>query len=168
MIERREKITLNWRPRGTPARRLDDFAEIPHLAIAPEPQPEPDTRDIGLRLENWARWATTVNGGRVIHASQTGAICERLRREAEGDTSRTGERRHVDEADAMRIERAMRDLDTRNRMLLYWCYIRQAQPDVVCRKMSIAHKPATVFVEQFRAAQRAVECLLDNKPETKP
>lgn len=161
MIERREKLTLNWRPRGTPARRLDDFAEIPHLAVAPEPQPEPDTRDIGLRLENWARWATEST--RDIGVSGTAKMIDRAKREAGIVEERSSERRQVDEADALRIERAMRDLDTRNRMLLYWCYIRQAQPDVVCRKMSIAHRPATVFVEQFRAAQHAVECLLDNE-----
>lgn len=161
MIERREKLTLNWRPRGTPARRLDDFAEIPHLVIAPEPQPEPDTRDIGLRLENWSRWATEST--REIGVSGTAKMIDRAKREAGIVEERSSERRQVDEADALRIERAMRDLDTRSRMLLYWCYIRQAQPDVVCRKMSIAHKPVTVFVEQFRAAQHAVECLLDNE-----
>lgn len=159
MIERREKLTLNWRPRGTPARRLDDFAEIPHLAIAPEPQPEPDTRDIGLRLENWARWATEST--RDIGVSGTAKMIDRAKREAGIVEERSSERRQVDEADALRIERAMRDLDTRNRMLLYWCYIRQAQPEVVCRKMSIAHRPATVFVDQFRAAQAAVEVELN-------
>ena len=54
----------------------------------------------------------------------------------------------------------MPKLDNRTRMLLYWCYIKQAQPEVVCRKMSIAHRPATVFVEQFRQAQAAVESLV--------
>lgn len=119
-----------------------------------------ERRDIGLRLENWSRWATFTPGGRV-HASQTGAICDRLRREALGDAAGHGERRTVDEADALLIERAMRHVDNRTRMLLYWCYIKQAQPEVVCRKMSIAHRPATVFVEQFRQAQAAVESLLN-------
>jgi len=120
-----------------------------------------ERRDIGLRLENWSRWATA--GTRTIGVSPTGAYCDRLRREALGDEPKQGERRQVDEADALLIERAMPKLDTRVRMLLYWCYIKQAQPEVVCRKMSIAHRPATVFVEQFRQAQAAVQCLLDNE-----
>ena len=117
-----------------------------------------ERRDIGSRLENWARWNTS--GGRTIGVSPTGAYCDRLRREALGDEPKQGERRTVDEADALLIERAMPKLDTRTRMLLYWCYIKQAQPEVVCRKMSIAHRPATVFVEQFRQAQAAVEAAL--------
>ncbi|MEW6022840.1 MAG: hypothetical protein AB1807_11940 [Pseudomonadota bacterium] len=120
-----------------------------------------ERRDIGLRLENWSRWATA--GTRTIGVSPTGAYCDRLRREALGDEPKQGDRRQVDEADALLIERAMPKLDTRTRMLLYWCYIKQAQPEVVCRKMSIAHRPATVFVEQFRQAQAAVQCLLDNE-----
>lgn len=117
-----------------------------------------ERRDIGLRLENWSRWATA--GTRTIGVSPTGAYCDRLRREALGDEPKQGERRQVDEADALLIERAMPKLETRTRMLLYWCYIKQAQPEVVCRKMSIAHRPATVFVEQFRQAQAAVESLV--------
>ena len=122
---------------------------------------EQERRDIGLRMENWSRWATA--GARTIGVSPTGAYCDRLRREALGDEPKQGDRRQVDEADALLIERAMPKLDNRNRMLLYWCYIKQAQPEVVCRKMSIAHRPATVFVEQFRQAQAAVQCLLDNE-----
>ena len=120
-----------------------------------------ERRDIGLRLENWCRWATA--GTRTIGVSPTGAYCDRLRREALGDEPKQGERRQVDEADALLVERAMPKLDTRTRMLLYWCYIKQAQPEVVCRKMSIAHRPATVFVEQLRQAQAAVQYLLDNE-----
>jgi len=119
---------------------------------------EHERRDIGLRLENWSRWATA--GSRTIGVSPTGAYCDRLRREALGDEPKQGDRRTVDEADALLIERAMRHVDNRTRMLLYWCYIKQAQPEVVCRKMSIAHRPATVFVEQFRQAQAAVESLV--------
>jgi DNA-directed RNA polymerase specialized sigma24 family protein len=124
-----------------------------------------ERRDIGSRLENWARWSTANE--RRPASSPTAAFCDRLRREALGDTSKApDERRRIDEEDALAIERAMRHLTTQHRMLLWWCYIRQAQPEVVCRKMSIAHKPATVFVNLFRQAQGAVESLLDNNLET--
>lgn len=160
MTERRTTITRGWRAPGTPARRVDDFAELPHLAVAampPAPAQE-ERREIGARLENWARWATETD--RDIGSSATAKMIDRAKREAGIVEPGTNERRAVDEADALRLELAMRHLTTQHRMLLWWCYIRQAQPEVVCRKMSIAHRPATVFIDLFRAAQAAVEnCL---------
>jgi hypothetical protein len=121
-----------------------------------------ERRDIGSRLENWARvYRDTTRVG----ISPTGAFCDQLRREAEGEKPAT-ERRRLDEADAALIERGMRELETKHRMLLYWCYIRQADPNVVCRRMSIAHRPATVFVNLFRQAQRAIELIVENNTET--
>jgi DNA-directed RNA polymerase specialized sigma24 family protein len=112
-----------------------------------------DRRDIGSRLENWARaYRDTYRAG----ISPTGAYCDQLRRAAEGEKP-APERRKVDEDDAARIERAMRELPTEHRLLLYWCYIKQAQPEIICRKLSIARKPATVFITRIRDAQRAIE-----------
>lgn len=120
-----------------------------------------DRRDIGSRLENWARvYRDTYRAG----ISPTGAFCDHLRREALGEVPQA-ERRKVDEADARLIEVGMRELETKHRLLLYWCYIRQAQPEVVCRKVSIAHRPATVFVGVFRAAQRAIESVVEKNME---
>jgi hypothetical protein len=121
-----------------------------------------ERRDIGSRLENWARvFRDTTRAG----ISPTGAYCDQLRREALGEQP-TPERRKLDEADAALIERGMRELETKHRMMLYWCYIRQADPNVVCRRMSIAHRPATVFVNLFRQAQRAIESIVENNRET--
>lgn len=121
-----------------------------------------DRRDIGWRLENWARvYRDTHRAG----ISPTGAFCDQLRREAEGEAPQQQDRRKVDEADAALIERGMRDLETKHRMLLWWCYIKQAEPNVVCRCMHIAHRPATVFVGVFRAAQAAIESIVDNSME---
>lgn len=120
-----------------------------------------ERRDIGSRLENWARvYRDTTRVG----ISPTGAYCDQLRREAEGERP-VPERRKLDEADAHLIERGMRELETKHRMLLYWCYIRQAQPEVVCRKMAIAHRPATVFVNLFRQAQGAIQSIVDKNEE---
>lgn len=114
-----------------------------------------DRRDIGSRLENWARvYRDTYRAG----ISPTGAYCDQLRREALGETPQT-ERRKVDEADAALLERSMRELETKHRLLLYWCYIKQAMPEVVCRKVAIAHRPATVFIGVFRQAQAAIESI---------
>ena len=166
-IERREKITRNWRPAGEPARRMDDFAEIPHLAVAAAPPTaaakQDERREIGARLENWARYYTQSE--RQIEVSPTGRIIERAKLAAGIVEDGTNERRAFDEYDAMIIERTMRHLTTQHRMLLWWCYIRQAQPEMVCRKMSIAHRPATAFVNLFRQAQAAVESVADkSKP----
>jgi hypothetical protein len=60
----------------------------------------------------------------------------------------------------------MRDLETKRRMMLCWCNIRQVQPAVMCRKLAIAHRPATVFVNLFRQAQRAIESEVENNMET--
>ena len=120
-----------------------------------------ERRDIGSRLENWAKvFRDTTRVG----ISPTGAYCDQLRREAEGEKP-APERRKVDEVDAALIERGMRELETKHRMLLWWCYIKQAQPEVVCRKMAIAHRPATVFVNLFRDAQRAIQSVVEKYEE---
>lgn len=120
-----------------------------------------ERRDIGSRLENWARvYRDTYRAG----ISPTGAFCDQLRRQAEGEKTQA-ERRKVDEADAALIERGMRELETKHRLLLYWCYMRQAMPEVVCRKCSIAHRPATVFINIFRDAQRAIESIVEKNRE---
>jgi len=123
----------------------------------PEPsRPDRERREIGSRLENWARWATAA-GYPTAAASQTGAICERLRKAEEGSAGASEERRQIDEADALLLEVGMRKLNTFDRLLLWWCYIDQARPEVVCRKLSIPRHPATEFVKLFRAAQLAIE-----------
>lgn len=118
---------------------------------------EQERRDIGARLENWAR---VYRPNRTIGVSPTGAYCDQLQREAEGEKP-SGERRKLDEADAAAIERNMRLLSYRDRVLLKLCYIDMAQPHEVCRKLSIAHRPATVFVDRFRQAQATIEALVN-------
>lgn len=120
-----------------------------------------ERRDIGWRLENWSRVVTAA--GPRIAASQTGAICDRMRKAVEGVASTSGERRIVDEDDAWKLERGMRDLPTAHRLMLWWCYIQMVPPEVVCRKMGIPQRPATEFVEKFRAAQAAIEVIVERE-----
>ena len=117
-------------------------------------------RDIGSRLENWAR---VYRSTRTIGVSATGAFCDRLEREANGEKP-TGDRRKVDEEDAHAIELAMRALSRRDRLMLRYCYIDQERPEAVCRKLSIAHRPATVFVALFRQAQAILDNLTKETP----
>lgn len=115
-----------------------------------------ERHDIGSRLENWARWATLTSVPTAA-SSQTGAICERLRKAELGCSSGSDERRKIDEDDALLIELAMRKLKTFDRLLLWWCYINQARPEVVCRKLSIPRHPATELVRLLRAAQEYLD-----------
>lgn len=115
------------------------------------------SHDIGMRLENWAR---VYRPTRTIGVSPTGAYCDQLEREANGEKP-SGERRTLDEHDAAAIERNMRLVEPRQRLMLKLCYIDMADPNVVCRKMSIAHRPATIFVDMFRQAQATIEALVN-------
>lgn len=114
--------------------------------------------DISSRLENWAR---VYRPTRTIGVNATGAFCDRLERDANGEKP-TGDRRKLDEEDAHAIQLAMRSLSRRDRLMLRYCYIDQSRPEEVCRKLSIAHRPATVFVTVFRQAQVSLESTAHN------
>lgn len=116
-----------------------------------------ERKDIGTRLENWGRWCT-ARAGRGADC-MTGAICESMRKAALGNVwSGHDQRDPLDDVDAVRIEQGMRLLTVADRLLLHWCYIEQARPEVVSRKLSFAVKE---FVEKFRAAQEAIEDIVD-------
>jgi hypothetical protein len=86
-----------------------------------------------------------------------------MRRASLGDVWSGHEvRDETDDADAYRIEQGMRKLTVQHRLMLHWCYIEQARPEIVCRKLSIPVRPASEFVERFRAAQAAIEDIVDN------
>ena len=114
-----------------------------------------ERRDIGARLENWAR---VYRPQRTIGVSATAAFCDQLKREALGEQP-SGERRKPDEADAHAIEQGMRLLSNRDRLMLKLCYIDQKRPEAVCRVLGLAHRPATIFVSAFRQAQAAIEAV---------
>ena len=119
-----------------------------------------ERKDIGARLENWARWAT-AKGSRGSDC-MTGAICEGLRKAALGNVwSGHSGLAPIDDSDAIKIEMGMRKIPFQQRLLLDWCYIEQAQPEVICRKLSIPVRPASEFVDRFRAAQEAIEDATD-------
>jgi hypothetical protein len=117
-----------------------------------------ERKDIGWRLENWARWAT-ARGSRGADC-MTGAICESLRRNALGDVWSGHEVvEDMDTKDAARIQLAMPKIPFPQRLLLNWCYIEQARPEIVARKCSF---PVREFVPRFREAQEAIEDAVDS------
>jgi len=96
-----------------------------------------ERRDIGARLENWAR----------LHRQDNRPIMEK------------GERRAFDLADARLLDAIMPQLITQARTLLWWCYVKQETAEV-----GIYHRSATYFVDAFRKAQAAVETILVKFP----
>lgn len=127
------------------------------------------SHDIGMRLENWSMWARESRGDTEI--TPIGRMYE-ISRLADNIAagiveSGTSGLRAIDEADAILLESNMRHLDTKQRLILYWCYINQAQPEVVCRKVSIPHRPISIFIEQFRQAQAAIESLVNTDKRRK-
>jgi hypothetical protein len=117
-----------------------------------------ERKDIGWRLENWARWATAR--GRRGADCMTGAICDSMRRSALGDVwSGIEVRAGIDAKDAARIQLAMPRVPIAQRVLLNWCYIEQARPEIVARKCSF---PVREFKERFYAAQAAIEDAADD------
>ena len=158
----RPKLTLGWKGKTEPVPDIvfvdvTDCLPLPAAPVtAATPAPEYMGKQIGLRLENWARWCDPRNGGGGGGAScMTGALCDQLRKEVEGSPSTQGWRNPVDSNDAVRIEVAMRAITEYQRTLLGWCYIEQARPEMIMLKMSIPD--ARAFVDLFNAAQAAVE-----------
>lgn len=163
MTERRTTITVGWRP-GRPTLRQDDYREVTHFQPVNRPRPAPpplEQRAIESRLINWARWNTAAMGSRVA-ASQTGAICDRLRRAAEGDQDNSQERRKLDEADALLIERNLWKLRGAQRSLLRMHYVNGWKWAVICRVLGRRVSKAT-FEILLANAQEAIEYEIDKK-----
>lgn len=162
MIEQRKTISLNWRPAGTPARRVDDFAEVPYATPAarvepPAPAPGPDRSRITQRLENWGRWAKSSEGP-VAAASMTGAICESLRRAELGTASIAvpGERA-IDSADAVLVGRGMVKLTLDHRRILGLLYVDGARKPYIAAFVRVHPDD---FEQHLTAAQDALSAAL--------
>ncbi|MGI4717223.1 MAG: hypothetical protein ACRYGO_07360 [Janthinobacterium lividum] len=161
MTERRTTITVGWRP-GRSTMRQDDYTEVTHFQPVNRPRPAPpppERREMASRLENWARWTTAPMGSRVA-ASQTGAICDRLRRAAEGDQDNSQERRKLDEADALLIERNLWKLRGTQRSLLRMHYVNGWKWAVICRVLGRRVSKATfeiLLVNAQEAIEREIE-----------
>jgi len=115
--------------------------------------------DIIARLENWSRYCTETE--RRIEVSPTGKMIDRAKRAAGIIEDQANERRNVDEADAQLIERCMRNLLPKYRVILKWHYVRRAHRGVVCRKVGIDHRPASIFDDLLRKAHETIEALIN-------
>lgn len=70
-------------------------------------------------------------------------------------------RTRPDTPDAWNVERAWRALPQAQRDLLYWCYIKRAVPEVICRKLAIPQKPIADFIDRLGLAKTAIKCLIE-------
>lgn len=93
----------------------------------------------------------------------TGIVCESMRKVAIGNVwSGHQVRGDVDDKDAALLESAICTLPIQQLQLLCLCFVRNAPSYIVCRKLKIPQRPASEFVERFRAAQEAIEVIVDN------
>ena len=132
MTDRRTTITRGWRPSDTPARRIDDFAEVPAEAapIAQQPARQVERRSIGRRLENWGAWANAgpSRGGGGADC-MTGVICDSMRRNAVGELHAPAPvNDRLDIPDAETINRAITKIPEVHRWVLHWTYVVCAKP----------------------------------------
>jgi len=100
---------------------------------------------------NWAAWSREGRAPETL--SNTGIICDRLRVARIGLlSSGPGSGHKIDAADAERVECAWRRLAPKNRELLRWHYVRNANPNMICRRLGIKPRPTSIFdIELARA-----------------
>jgi len=118
------------------------------------------------RIANWARWA---RGGAPVASSKnltgTGNVCDRMRIAAEGALFvPSGDR--LDSEDAERVEQAWKRLTPMHRDLLRWHYIRNANPQMICRRLGIKPRPTSIFdIELARAEAELTRVLATQASE---
>jgi hypothetical protein len=114
-----------------------------------------DRRSTRDRIGNWAAWSR--GGARRGGECMTGVVCDSMRRAALGDVwSGHGGGLQVDAADAQLVERAWKSLAPKHKELLRWHHIRNAAPGMICRRLGIAVRPASIFAVELARAEEAI------------
>lgn len=111
-----------------------------------------EPKDIGERLTNWGDWCNGSTSRPGL--SQTGAICDQLRRAAVGIEWDGVERRHVDEADAVLIGRAIVRVHMDYRRLLGLHYVDRVRPGLIAAMLRFSVRE---YEGRLSAAQAAIE-----------
>jgi hypothetical protein len=119
------------------------------------------------RIANWARWA---RGGAPVASSRnltgTGNVCDRMRTAAKGLLYTSGSGDHLDSEDAARVEQAWKRLAPMHRELLRWHHIRNANPQMICRRLGIKPRPSSIFdIELARAEAELARVLAQQASE---
>lgn len=134
---------------------------LPVLKVVYRAPPAPRARalDIVARLENWAMWANSSDSPRGA-ACMTGAICETLRRAAEGDAPSSGAAyRSIDTNDAVLVGRAMVRLTLNERRLLGLHYVDGQRRGFIA---ALLRFPPLEFDKKMAEAHAAIEGALSS------
>ena len=117
------------------------------------------------RIINWAMWARGGGPARPS-GSMTVTICDRMRIAAQGAAWVQGTGDRIDSEDAALLEQAWKRLAPKHRELLRWHYIRDARPEMICRRLGIKPRPTSIFdIELARAEADLSRVLADQAGE---
>lgn len=165
MTNNRTTITLKGFSTRTSLQRLDDFVEVDQpLPAAPRANPNAPASadsvraplDISSRLENWARWCTSSDGGTAA-ACMTGAICESMRRAQAGVLSGGSViSTTINSADAILVGRAMIRIDFNHRRLLGLFYVDQERSSFIAALLRFQSREFDRRMVEAKAALEAV------------
>jgi hypothetical protein len=116
-------------------------------------------------IGNWAAWSRDGRAPETL--SNTGIICDRLRVARMGLlSSGYGSGYSINDADAERVERAWKRLAPKHRELLRWHYVRNANPNMICRRLGIKPRPTSIFdIELARAESELARVLAQQSAE---
>lgn len=165
MTERRQLLTRMWRPAGEPARRLDDFAEVPcppPVLLRPKDDPEEsaegiERRHIGRRLENWGMWANMDKRSLMSDGDcMTQVVCANMLRNSKEALKLLPPvvvYSRIDVPDAEAINVAFADLPELHRAVLNWTYVVCAKPWGVAGACGF---PTREYETHLEAAQAAI------------
>jgi hypothetical protein len=142
-------------------------------------KPNMEDLNIDKRLENWGYCQRGKGGGSMTtretrrvspyggqgYRCMTNVVCTLMREAASGPAGGAATQSKFDFADAATINSAWQQLATRYKLLLRDFYVLARPVNVICREMSIKHWPASYWQRELRAAQTAIESILDGKTE---
>lgn len=138
-----------------------------------KPKIDMAARDIATRLENWGMCQRGRGGGSMRsketrsgyggggYKCMTDVVCTILRDAAKGPRGGSAAQSKLDFGDAATIDRAWSKLGARHRLLLRDLYALGRPVNVICRELSIKHWPAIHWQRELRAAQEAIEDIVD-------
>jgi hypothetical protein len=95
----------------------------------------------------------------------TNVVCTLMREAASGPKGGAATQAKFDFADAAAMNAAWLLLGVRHKLLLRDIYVLERPVNVICREMSIKHWPTSHWQRELRAAQDAIESILEKNRE---
>jgi hypothetical protein len=140
-------------------------------------KPNMEEQGIERRLENWGYCQRGKGGGSMLtretrstspyggqgYKCMTNVVCTLMREAAIGPRGGSVSQAKLDFEDAAVIQAVWLTLGPRHKLLLRDFYVLNTQQNVICRAMNIKHWPASHWQRELRAAQDAVQKIIDSK-----